>query len=107
MRDRSVTLSGMVQNTNLLKGGHALTSPKGGRPCPLSTLGYTVVGHLVFRQLNRDAKVPSDQHQALAGISLFREWVNARKDNNTIGFKLNNSNQWRCPGWVRGRATQG
>ena len=30
-------------------GGHALTSPKGGRPCPLGTLNYGVVGHLAFR----------------------------------------------------------
>ena len=45
---QSATLSGMVQNTNLLKGGHALTSPKGGGPCPLSTLDHMVVGHLVF-----------------------------------------------------------
>ena len=30
-------------------GGHALTSPKGGRPCPLGTFNYGVVGHLAFR----------------------------------------------------------
>ena len=30
-------------------GGHALTSPKGGRPCPLGTLNYGVVGHLAFQ----------------------------------------------------------
>ena len=94
----------MVQNTNLLKGGHALASPKGGRPCPLSTFDHVAVGHLVFQQLNRNAKVPGDRHWVLAGMSLFWEQVNARKDNNTIAFKLNNSNQWRCPGWARGRA---
>ena len=31
-----------------LMGGHTLTSPKGGGPCPLSTLNYGVVGHLAF-----------------------------------------------------------
>ena len=40
----SVTLSGMVQNTTLLEGGHALASLKGGRPCPLGTLDHVVVG---------------------------------------------------------------
>ena len=33
----------------ILGGGHALTSPKGGRPCPLGTLNYEVVGHLAYR----------------------------------------------------------
>ena len=46
---RSATLSRMVQNTNLLKGGNALASPKGDRPCPLGTLDHTFAGHLVFR----------------------------------------------------------
>ena len=30
-------------------GGYALTSLKGGGPCPLGTLNYGVVGHLAFR----------------------------------------------------------
>ena len=30
-------------------GGHTLTSLKGGRPCPLSTFNYGVVGHLAFQ----------------------------------------------------------
>ena len=30
-------------------GGHTLTSPKGGRPCPLVTFNYGVVGHLAFQ----------------------------------------------------------
>ena len=29
-------------------GGPALTSPKGGGPCPLSTFNYGVVGDLAF-----------------------------------------------------------
>ena len=33
----------------LMLGGHALTSPEGGRPCSLSTFHYGVVGHLAFR----------------------------------------------------------
>ena len=33
----------------LLLGGHALTSPEGGRPCSLSTFNYGVAGHLAFR----------------------------------------------------------
>ena len=45
---QSVTLSGMIQNTNLLEGRHALASPKGVISCPLSTLDHMVVGHLVF-----------------------------------------------------------
>ena len=32
----------------ILGGGHALTSPKGGGPCPLSTLNYKVAGHLAY-----------------------------------------------------------
>ena len=90
MWGQSVTLSRMVQNTNLLKDGHALASPKGEGPSPLSTLDHMVVGHLVFRQLNCNTKVPGDWHWVQAGISLFREQVNARKDNNTIALKLNN-----------------
>ena len=39
-----------VMNTiSTLMGGHALASPKGGRPCSLSTFNYTVVSHLAFR----------------------------------------------------------
>ena len=30
-------------------GGHALTSPKGGRPCSLGTLNHVVAGHLAYR----------------------------------------------------------
>ena len=40
---------GWFQNTIYTWGGHALTSPKGGRPCPLGTLNYGVVGHLAYR----------------------------------------------------------
>ena len=29
-------------------GGHALTSPKGGRPCSLSTFNHVVAGHLAY-----------------------------------------------------------
>ena len=29
-------------------GGHAITLPKGGWPCPLGTFNYGVVGHLAF-----------------------------------------------------------
>ena len=45
------TWSIMVMNTIslLLLGGHALTSPKGGRPCLLGTFDYGVVGHLAFQ----------------------------------------------------------
>ena len=32
----------------LLLGGYALTSPKGGGPCPLSTLNYGVTRHLAY-----------------------------------------------------------
>ena len=43
------TWSGMVTEYYLyLGGGHALTSPKGGRPCPLGTLNYEVAGHLAY-----------------------------------------------------------
>ena len=28
--------------------GHALPSPKGGRPCFLGTLNYVVAGHLAY-----------------------------------------------------------
>ena len=46
----TVTRSVTVMNTiSTFMGGHALTSPKGGRPCPLGTLNYGVVGHLAFR----------------------------------------------------------
>ena len=45
----TATRSGMVQNTIYTLGGHALASPKGGRPCPLNTLNYEVAGYLVFR----------------------------------------------------------
>ena len=30
----------------LVGWAHALATPKGGRPCPLGTLYYLVVGHL-------------------------------------------------------------
>ena len=45
------TQSVTVMNTIslLLLGGHALTSPEGGRPCSLGTFDYRVVGHLAFR----------------------------------------------------------
>ena len=33
----------------LVRGRHALMSPKGGRPCPLSTLNYGIAGHLAYR----------------------------------------------------------
>ena len=40
----------MVMNTiSTLMGRHALASPKGGRPCSLSTLNYGVASHLVFQ----------------------------------------------------------
>ena len=29
-------------------GGHALASPKGGRPCSLGTLNYVVARHLAY-----------------------------------------------------------
>ena len=32
-----------------LMGGHALASPKGGRPCSLGTFNYGVASHLAFR----------------------------------------------------------
>ena len=32
-----------------LLGGHALTSPEGGRSCLLGTFDYGVVGHLAFQ----------------------------------------------------------
>ena len=32
-----------------LGGRHALTSLKGGGPCPLSTLNYEIAGHLAYR----------------------------------------------------------
>ena len=40
---------GWFQNTTYNWGGHALISPKGGRPCSLSTLNYGVVRHLAYR----------------------------------------------------------
>ena len=40
-----VTWSGMVTEYYLHRGGHTLTSPKGGRPCSLSTLNHVVAGH--------------------------------------------------------------
>ena len=44
-----VTRSVTVMNTiSTFMGGHALTSPKGGGPCPLGTFNYVVVGHLAF-----------------------------------------------------------
>ena len=30
-------------------GGYALTSPKGGRPCSLSTFNHVVAGHLAYQ----------------------------------------------------------
>ena len=33
----------------LVRGGHALTSPKGGGPCPLGTLNYGVAGNLAYQ----------------------------------------------------------
>ena len=33
----------------ILGGRHALNSPKGGGPCPLSTLNYEVTGHLAYQ----------------------------------------------------------
>ena len=40
----------MVMNTiSTLMGGHALASPKGGRPCSLSTFNYRVASHLAFQ----------------------------------------------------------
>ena len=39
-----------VMNTiSTLMGGHALVSPKGGRPCSLGTFNYGVTDHLAFR----------------------------------------------------------
>ena len=39
-----------VMNTiSTLMGGHALASPKGGKPCSLGTFNYGVVSHLAFR----------------------------------------------------------
>ena len=32
-----------------IRGGHTLTSLKGGRPCSLSTFNYVVAGHLAYR----------------------------------------------------------
>ena len=40
---------GWLQNTIYTWGGHALTSPKGGGPCPLGTFNYKVAGHLAYR----------------------------------------------------------
>ena len=40
----------MVMNTiSTLMGGHALASPKGGRPCSLGTFNYGVMSHLAFQ----------------------------------------------------------
>ena len=45
----AATWSITVMNTiSIFMGRHALTSPKGGRPCPLGTFNYGVVGHLAF-----------------------------------------------------------
>ena len=44
-----VTRSDMVMNTTLILGRHALTSLKGGGPCPLGTLNYVIAGHLAYR----------------------------------------------------------
>ena len=44
---RSITVMNTI--SLLLLGGHALTSPEGGRPCSLGTFDYGVVGHLAFR----------------------------------------------------------
>ena len=41
--------SGMVTEHYFTWDGHALTSPKGGRPCSLGTLNYVVVGHLAYQ----------------------------------------------------------
>ena len=39
-----------VMNTiSTLMGGHALASPKGGRPCSLSTFNYRVASNLAFQ----------------------------------------------------------
>ena len=44
------TQSIMVMSTiSTFMGGHTLTSLEGGRPCPLGTSNYGVVGHLAFR----------------------------------------------------------
>ena len=40
-----VTQSGMVTEYYFTWGGHAPTSPKGGRPCSLGTLNHVVAGH--------------------------------------------------------------
>ena len=46
----TTTQSVMVMNTiSTFVGGHALTSPKGGGPCPLGHLNYWVVRHLAFQ----------------------------------------------------------
>ena len=43
------TRLGMVTIYYFTWGGHALTSPKGGRPCSLGTLNHVVAGHLAYR----------------------------------------------------------
>ena len=44
-----VTQSGMVTEYYFTWGGHALTSPKGGRPSSLGTLNHVVAWHLAYR----------------------------------------------------------
>ena len=43
------TQSGMVTEYYFTWGGHALASPKGGRPCSLGTPNHVVAGHLAYR----------------------------------------------------------
>ena len=69
-----------------IKGGHALASPKGDRPCPLSTLNYEVVWASSIPITPYGTKDPSDQHQVLSRNVFIPVRVERKKEQQHNSF---------------------
>ena len=77
-----LALFGMVTKYSfILVGGHALASPKGGRPCPLGTLKYEVTGHLAIRFNLMTQKDSGDRYQSTTKPEcLYPGWLQHDKE---------------------------
>ena len=62
-----VTRSRMVTEYYFTWGGHALTSPKGGRPCSLGTLNHIVAGIWLTDKPSMVQKGSGGRHQSTIG----------------------------------------
>ena len=71
-----------------IEGRHTFASPKGGRPCPLSSLNYKVVWASGIPITQYGAKDPGDRHRVLSWNVFILVWVKRKKEQQHNSFNV-------------------